>query len=215
LVGSASAMVCWPLAWDPLTRLWADVGAEFAALAVRPEAFGTAVHSVLNDQLHRLRVVLAETLGAQLALVLCYEWLAVLLTGVTLGKALMGVRVLIVDRDGGPVVWGRRALRVLARSTLAVLPGGILVSTLVVAATGSGPALVVATAAFAILFIDTAVGVPNGVCVHDRLGHSRVYRIMWREAGRAAGTAIHSTGAALGRRAVPTTPAASRRGRKG
>jgi hypothetical protein len=147
---------------------------------------------------------------AQVLLIGSYERLATTITGTTLGKSLFGLRVVgkpsLGGADGAPQVISRsrRIGRFGRRGALAVLPGGLAVAGLVLAATGSLIGLVLALAGATVAFLDAVAGLISGRCGHDRWAGTSVDRINWQAArpqvqtlGRAAATGVEGGFTAL------------------
>jgi len=213
LAGTVSAVLCWPVAFHALQGVVGDGArsAGFQFLSTRSLDVG----DLTQQGVHSARTVLGLTLVAQVLLVGSYELLATMITGTTLGKSLFGLRVISLPGSGRPgfgpsteapevMSRTRRIGRLGRRSALAVLPGGLAVAGLVLAATGSPFGLVLALAGAAVAFLDAAAGLISGRCGHDRWAGTGVVRINWRlpraqvqSLGRAAATGVEGRFTAL------------------
>lgn len=185
-MGTVSAFVCWPIAWNVLaygaqrrgTDVAWDVVTGSADLSGSAEGFvGYA------------RTVVLLTLIGQVVLVAAYEWLCVAATGTTVGKAVLGIQVMLPEVDGVPASRGRRFGRFGVRAILGVLPGGLAVCFFSVAIIGVGVGWLLGLAFLVVAAVDflaTRRTAQARQCLHDRAAGTLVVSRKLAELAREA-----------------------------
>jgi RDD family len=174
LMGTASAILCWPIAWQVLTDAAQRRGTSVAWDVVSGSA---DLSGAAADFVGYARTVILLTLIGQVVLVAAYEWLCLAATGTTLGKAILGIQVVLPEVDGVPIGRGARFGRFGARALLGVLPGGLAVAFFGVAVIGVDTGWLLGLA-FLLLagldFLPTRPTADARQCLHDRAAGSLV-----------------------------------------
>jgi RDD family len=194
-MGTVSALVCWPIAWNVLADGAQRRGIDLAWDAVNGS---TDLSGAASDFVGYARTVILLTLIGQVLLVAAYEWLCLSLTGTTLGKAILGIQVILPEVDGVPVGRGRRFGRFGLRSLLAVLPGGMAVAFFGIAIVGLGIGWLLGLAflVLAILdFVSTRRTADARQCLHDRAAGTLVVSRKLAELAKDAASQARVAGA--------------------
>jgi hypothetical protein len=195
LMGTVSAFVCWPIAWNVLADGAQRRGTDVAWDVVTGSA---DLSGAAEGFVGYARTVVLLTLIGQAVLVAAYEWVCLAAIGTTVGKAVLGIQVLLPEDDGVPTARGRRLGRLGLRSVLSVLPGGLAVAFFGVAVIGVGVAWLLGLLFLVLAVTDFATTrrTPDGrQCLHDRAAATLVVSRKLAELAKDAAAQARVVGA--------------------
>ena len=176
-----SAAICWPFAWGQASDLLARAGLGSVGELVT----GQVPLDALEGALTELHSVVTLTLTLQVIVVWLYETLATWVTGSTVGKALLRLRVVIHRppgaRPSARVGWLERLLWMGVRALLAVVPAGIAAVTVVAALLDVPGAGEVGNVAIALAIVVAILVAADGIGAHGHLSRTRVSSFEWAQ----------------------------------